>query len=71
MRLLRGALPAALILIGLSVVTSTLGPVSFVAVANAQTASNIVVEGNRRVEADTVRSYFRRNWRRPRSGPDR
>jgi outer membrane protein insertion porin family len=61
MRLLRGALPAALILIGLSVVTSTLGSVSFVAVANAQSASNIVVEGNRRVEAETVRSYFRRN----------
>ena len=27
--------------------------------AAAQTASSIVVEGNRRVEADTVRSYFR------------
>ena len=27
--------------------------------AIAQTASNIVVEGNRRVEADTIRSYFR------------
>ena len=27
--------------------------------AVAQTASNIVVEGNRRVEADTIRSYFR------------
>ncbi len=42
-------------------VSSTLGPVSFVAVANAQSASTIVVEGNRRVEAETVRSYFRRN----------
>ncbi|MEP7031244.1 MAG: POTRA domain-containing protein, partial [Pseudolabrys sp.] len=28
-------------------------------VAVAQTAKSIVVEGNRRVEADTVRSYFR------------
>jgi outer membrane protein insertion porin family len=28
-------------------------------VAWAQTASSIVVEGNRRVEADTIRSYFR------------
>ncbi|HWV42295.1 outer membrane protein assembly factor BamA [Pseudorhodoplanes sp.] len=27
--------------------------------AYAQSASNIVVEGNRRVEADTIRSYFR------------
>jgi outer membrane protein insertion porin family len=27
--------------------------------AVAQTASAIVVEGNRRVEADTIRSYFR------------
>jgi outer membrane protein insertion porin family len=27
--------------------------------ASAQSASNIVVEGNRRVEADTIRSYFR------------
>ncbi len=25
----------------------------------AQTASSIVVEGNRRVEADTIRSYFK------------
>jgi outer membrane protein insertion porin family len=29
--------------------------------AIAQTASSIVVEGNRRVEADTIRSYFRLN----------
>ena len=27
--------------------------------AVAQTASSIVVEGNRRVESDTIRSYFR------------
>src|SRR5262249_5509792 len=34
---------------------------SFVAAgsAMAQSASSIVVEGNRRVEADTIRSYFR------------
>lgn len=61
MRLLRGALPAALILIGLSVASSTLGPVSLVTAASAQSASNIVVEGNRRVDAETVRSYFRRS----------
>lgn len=57
-RLLRGTVSAALILIGLSV-ASTIAPsaVGFVAVAQAQT---IVVEGNRRVEADTIRTYFRR-----------
>ena len=27
--------------------------------AYAQSASSIVVEGNRRVEADTIRSYFK------------
>src|SRR5262249_40961207 len=35
------------------------GPGGEPAVAYAQSASQIVVEGNRRVEADTVRSYFR------------
>lgn len=63
MRLLRGAVPAALILIGLSAASSTApSPISafgFVSVAHAQ-ASNIVVEGNRRVEAETIRTYFRR-----------
>lgn len=63
MRLLRGAVPAALILIGLSAAPSTApSPISafgFVATAYAQ-ASNIVVEGNRRVEAETIRTYFRR-----------
>src|SRR3954453_5943656 len=28
-------------------------------VVHAQTASNVVVEGNRRVEATTIRSYFK------------
>src|SRR6478752_4007912 len=43
------------VVLGLSVASS------FVAagIAVAQTASSIVVEGNRRVEADTIRSYFR------------
>lgn len=63
MRLLRGAVPAALILIGLSAASSTApSPISafgFVSAAHAQ-ASNIVVEGNRRVEAETIRTYFRR-----------
>jgi len=55
--MLRGGLVAALIAVAL--------PAALVAVtaiappAAAQTASSIVVEGNRRVEADTIRSYFR------------
>jgi outer membrane protein insertion porin family len=53
---------------GLAVASLVLGGVflgscvaSFVTASSAvaQTASSIVVEGNRRVEADTVRSYFR------------
>jgi outer membrane protein insertion porin family len=35
-------------------------PVGSVSVAYAQSSSEIIVEGNRRVEADTIRSYFRR-----------
>src|SRR6516225_6571433 len=52
---------------GLAVASLLLGAVlalsaALVAPAGAQaalTASSIVVEGNRRVEADTVRSYFK------------
>ncbi len=52
---------------GLSVVGLVLGGVFFGSLAlavgssqpvAAQTASQIVVEGNRRVEAETIRSYF-------------
>ena len=55
--MLRGGLVAALIAVAL--------PAALVAVttiaspAAAQSASSIVVEGNRRVEADTIRSYFK------------
>jgi len=56
MRMLRGVLTAALIMIGLPVVTL----VANVAVATEASAQQIVVEGNRRVEADTIRSYFHR-----------
>jgi outer membrane protein insertion porin family len=42
------------ILIGAGCVT-----VASSGVAVAQTVSSIVVEGNRRVEADTIRSYFK------------
>jgi outer membrane protein insertion porin family len=55
-RLLRGLGLLCLVLAGLvcggAVTLSTVG------VAQAQSASSIVVEGNRRVEADTIRSYF-------------
>jgi outer membrane protein insertion porin family len=43
------------VVLGLSVASSFVAAGSAV----AQTAASIVVEGNRRVEADTVRSYFR------------
>src|SRR5262245_47955538 len=55
----RGLAVASLVLggvvLGLSVASSFVATGS----ALAQSASSIVVEGNRRVEADTVRSYFR------------
>ena len=58
LRVLRGGLAAALIMIAL--------PVAAVAMASlvssqavAQNAASIGVEGNRRIEADTIRSYFK------------
>ena len=54
----RGGLFAALILVAMPVaatVTATL----MSSPAAAQTASSIVVEGNRRVEVETIRSYFK------------
>jgi outer membrane protein insertion porin family len=54
----RGGLFAALILVAMPVaatVTAALMP----SPAAAQTASSIVVEGNRRVEVETIRSYFK------------
>jgi len=53
-RALRGLAVASVILAG-----AVLGAVTSAPVAVAQTASSIVIEGNRRVEADTIRSYFR------------
>jgi outer membrane protein insertion porin family len=58
MRVLRGGAVAALLMVALpvaAVVTASL--VS--SPAAAQTVSSIVVEGNRRVEAETIRSYFK------------
>jgi len=58
LRVLRGGLTAALILFAASVATvATTSLVSSQAVA--QTAASIGVEGNRRIEADTIRSYFK------------
>src|SRR3954467_2103956 len=54
----RGGLLAALILVAVPVaaaVTAALMP----SPAAAQTVSSIVVEGNRRVELETIRSYFK------------
>jgi len=46
------------IVIGLAAVGLTDG-VAFAQTLNAQSVNSIVVEGNRRVEASTVRSYFK------------
>ena len=58
MRVLRGGLLAALIMIAMPVAaTVTAALVS--SPAAAQTLSSISVEGNRRVELETIRSYFK------------
>src|SRR5689334_5916998 len=57
LRVVRGALVGALIAIALPV-AAYFGTLAVTSSAYAQASSNIVVEGNRRVEADTVRSYF-------------
>lgn len=58
MRVLRGGLAAALIMVALPVAAvATVSLVSSQAIA--QTAASIGVEGNRRIEADTIRSYFK------------
>ncbi|MBI5262037.1 MAG: outer membrane protein assembly factor BamA [Bradyrhizobium sp.] len=54
----RGGLFAALIM-SVAPVVAPLGSVFVSVPAAAQTAQSIVVEGNRRVEADTIRSYFK------------
>ncbi len=54
----RGGLTAALILFAVPVVT-TLAAAIVSSPAAAQTAASIGVEGNRRVESDTIRSYFK------------
>ncbi|HTS39409.1 MAG TPA: outer membrane protein assembly factor BamA [Xanthobacteraceae bacterium] len=57
-RLIRGLGVAGLILAG-SVLCVVAIAVATTDIAVAQSADSIVVQGNRRVEADTIRSYFR------------
>lgn len=57
-RVLRG-LSAALFVLGVGMVGSIPVAIATADLAAAQTAASIVVEGNRRVEADTIRSYFK------------
>src|ERR1700710_2331562 len=54
----RGGLLAALILVAMPVAATVTAALMSSPVA-AQTASSIVVEGNRRVEVATIRSYFK------------
>ena len=54
----RGGLFAALILVAMPVSVTVAAALMSSPVA-AQTASSIVVEGNRRVEVETIRSYFK------------
>jgi outer membrane protein insertion porin family len=54
----RGGLLAALIMVAMPVV-ATLGAALISSSAVAQTVSTIQVEGNRRVELETIRSYFK------------
>jgi outer membrane protein insertion porin family len=57
-RAVRGLALSCLILGGILVGAGSV-TVAFSGAAVAQTASSIVVEGSRRVEADTIRSYFK------------
>src|SRR6195952_4190867 len=54
----RGGLFAALVLIAMPV-AATVAAALTSSPAAAQTAASIVVEGNRRVEVETIRSYFK------------
>lgn len=58
MRVVRGSLLAALIMIAMPI-AATMGTVLVSSAATAQTASSIAVQGNQRVEAATIRSYFK------------
>ena len=59
-RQLRGLCLVGMALAGVSF-CAAVGAVATAGYASAQSSGAIVVEGNRRVEADTIRSYFRLN----------
>jgi outer membrane protein insertion porin family len=59
-RQLRGLCLVGMVLAGIACCTAV-GAVATAGYAVAQPAGSIVVEGNRRVEAETIRSYFRTN----------
>ena len=59
-RQLRGLCQVGMVLAGFALCTAV-GAVATASYASAQSSGAIVVEGNRRVEADTIRSYFRLN----------
>ncbi|MCG6206895.1 outer membrane protein assembly factor BamA [Rhodopseudomonas sp. HC1] len=59
MRVLRGGLLAAALVFFAGPIATTATAVLTASPAAAQSASSIQVEGNRRVEADTIRSYFK------------
>ena len=56
-RLVRGLVLCCLVLGGLSIAVGA-ASIAFSGAAQAQSVQSIVVEGNRRVEAATIRSYF-------------
>ncbi|ABD87995.1 outer membrane protein assembly factor BamA [Rhodopseudomonas palustris] len=58
MRVLRGGLTAALVFFAVPV-AATVTAALLTSPASAQTADSIAVEGNRRVEVETIRSYFK------------
>ena len=59
-RQLRGLCLVGMVLAGVAL-CAAVGAVATAGYAAAQSAGSIVVEGNRRVEAETIRSYFRTN----------
>src|SRR3954451_10140272 len=59
-RLLRGLGVVGAVLAGMFLFAA-IGTIATATYAHAQSAGSIVVEGNRRVEASTIRSYFQTN----------
>lgn len=57
-RFFRG-LSLAVAVYGGAILSTAIGSVALPGMAAAQTAASVVVQGNRRVDADTIRSYFR------------